>query len=98
MAMAWRFFRITGETFSENLKKAWQVYKLSKVMKKQIVQFYYQKINGEIRQAFGTLQEDMISDKMKGSDKKANQLLFTYYDTEKECFRSFKKFNLIRIA
>ena len=36
MTSAWRMFRVTGESFSECLKKAWQVYKLAKAMKSQV--------------------------------------------------------------
>ncbi|MDD6210525.1 MAG: SH3 beta-barrel fold-containing protein [Bacteroidales bacterium] len=99
MFNAWRFFRVTGECFADCLKKAWQVYKLAKEMKNSTVQFFYQKVNGEIRQAFGTMRDDVISDKIKGNDnRKKNEDMFTYWDCEKDSFRSFKKFNLIRIA
>ena len=30
MSMAWRFFKVTGESFSECLKRAWQVYRLAR--------------------------------------------------------------------
>lgn len=99
MKNAWRFFRVTGESFAECLKRAWAIYKLSKEMKSRTVQFFYQKVSGEVRQAFGTMRDDVIADKIKGGDmRKKNDDLFTYYDTEKDSFRSFKKFNLIKIA
>lgn len=98
MTSAWRMFRVTGESFSECLKKAWQVYRLAKAMKSQIVQFFYQKTNGEIRQAFGTMKDEVIHDKIKGTGRRKNEDLLTYWDTEKESFRSFKKFNLIKIV
>ncbi len=98
MKNAHRFFKVTGESFSECLKRAWQVYKLSKAMKTKTVQFFYQKVSGEIRQAFGTMRDDVIHDKVKGTGNKKNEDLFIYWDTEKESFRSFKKFNLIKIA
>lgn len=98
MKNAWRFFKVTGESFSECLKKSWAVYKLAKEMKTKTVQFFYQKVNGEIRQAFGTMAEEVIHDKVKGIGRKPNEDLFIYWDTEKESFRSFKKFNLIKIA
>lgn len=98
MRNAWRMFKVTGQKFSECLRKAWAVYKLGKAMKTQIVEFYYQKMNGEVRQAFGTMQEEVIHDKVKGTGKSKSEDLFTYWDTEKESFRSFKKFNLIKIA
>lgn len=98
MKNAWRFFKVTGESFSECLKKAWQVYRLVKEMKSKTVQFFYQKVSGEIRQAFGTLRDEVIADNVKGTGNRKNEDLFTYWDTEKESFRSFKKFNLVKIA
>lgn len=99
MSNAWRMFRITGESFSECLKRSWLLLKLKMQMKKRTVQFFYQKVNGEIRQAFGTMKDEVIADKIKGNDtRRKNDDLFTYWDCEKEAFRSFKKFNLIKIA
>ena len=99
MSNAWRFFKVTGESFADCLKRAWQVYKLAKEMKKRTVQFFYQKVNGEIRQAFGTMKDEVIADKIKGNDtRRKNDDLFTYWYCEKEAFRSFKKFNLVKIA
>lgn len=99
MSTAWRFFKVTGESFADCLKRAWQVYKLAKEMKKRTVQFFYQKMNGEIRQAFGTMKDEVIADKIKGNNtRKKNDDLLTYWDCEKEAFRSFKKFNLVKIA
>lgn len=95
---AWRMFRITSESFSECLKRAWLLLKLKLQMKKRTVQFFYQKVSGEIRQAFGTLRDEVIADNVKGTGRKPNDNLFTYYDCEKNEFRSFKKFNLIRIV
>ena len=56
MNEAWRMFRITGESFAECLKRSWLLLKLKVQMKKRTVQFFYQKVSGEIRQAFGTLE------------------------------------------
>lgn len=99
MQNAWRFFRVTGESFSDCLKRAWQIYKLSKEMKSKTIEFFYKKVNGEVRQAFGTMKDEVISDKIKGNDtRKKNEDLFTYWDCEKEAFRSFKKFNLVKVA
>lgn len=95
---AWRMFKVTGESFAECLKKAWLLLKLKSTMKKKTVQFFYQKVSGEIRQAFGTLEESVISESVKGTGRKSNENLFTYFDKEKNEFRSFKKFNIIRIA
>ena len=97
MTDAWRY-RITGESFSESLKRAWTLLKLKAQMKQRTVQFFYQKVNGEIRQAFGTLKDEVISSIVKGNGRRPSDNLFTYFDTERNEFRSFKKFNLIRIG
>lgn len=95
---AHRMFRITGESFSSCLKKAWQLAKLAKAMRKKVVQFFYIKAStGELRQAFGTLQESVIAGLVKGTGRKPNENLMTYYDKEAQGFRSFKKFNLVKV-
>lgn len=95
---AWRMFRITGESFSECLKRAWMLLRLKTQMKTKTVQFFYQKVSGEIRQAFGTLKEEVIDQHVKGTGRKPNDNLQVYWDTEKEEWRCFKKCNLIKIA
>lgn len=96
MRTAWQIFKATGKTFSESLKKAWLCAKLKFKMHNQIVEFHYEKINGDIRQAFGTLQDKYFAD-LKGTERKKNDLCLTYFDTEKNEFRSFKKFNILTI-
>ena len=98
MSEAWRMFRITGESFAECLKRAWQLTKLAKAMKTKVVQFFYIKAStGELRQAFGTLQSSVIDGLVKGTGRKQNDNCITYYDCEKQQFRSFKKFNLVKV-
>lgn len=93
MFMAWRFFRITGETFAECLKKAWENIKLVQCMRVGIVRFYFQKVDGTIREAWGTLKN--VEDKVKGDRRTKNETIQVYFDTERQEFRSFKRFNLI---
>lgn len=42
------------------MKVAWANYKLKQAMKNKIVRFYYRKVSGEIREAFGSLQEKLL--------------------------------------
>lgn len=98
MQEAWRMFRITGESFATCLKRAWQLAKLAKAMKTKVVQFFYVKAStGELRQAFGTMQSSVIDGLVKGVGRKQNDNCMTYYDCEKQQFRSFKKFNLAKV-
>ena len=96
MRTAWQMCRATGVTFAECLHKAWQVFKLKIKMRAGIVQFFYLKSStGELRQAFGTLKDDLCPE-TKGDDRKPNKHLVTYYDTVAEGWRSFRMFNFVK--
>lgn len=97
MSLAWQFVKRNGYTMSEALKCAWANVKLRAALNKRIVKFYFQKVNGEIREAYGTLKTELISE-TKGDDRKRNDTVQVYFDTEKSEYRCFKKANLIRIA
>lgn len=93
MKTAWNFFKITDLSFSECLKKAWANFKLVKKMQTGIVRFYFQKIDGTLREAFGTLRN--VQDKVQGDRRTKNENVQVYFDTEKQEFRCFKKWNLV---
>ena len=97
MTAAWSFVRKNGYTMTEALKVAWANFKLRKAMTTKIVRFYFRKIDGSIREAFGTLAENIVPP-TQGSDRKRNDSCQVYYDTEKADWRCFKKANLISIA
>ena len=71
MRIAWQLVRKNGFTMSEALKTAWLNFKLKMKMRYGIVKFYYQKISGEIREAYGTLRADLMP-QTKGADRKSN--------------------------
>lgn len=98
MTMAWQFVKRNGFTMSEALHAAWLNFKLKVAMAVRIVKFYFQKVDGSIREAYGTLRSDLIPE-VKGDDKrKKNDTVQVYFDTEKGEFRCFKVANLVRIA
>jgi hypothetical protein len=96
MSMAWRFAKTTGENFADCLRQAWQNFKLVAAMRARIVRFYYRKVDGSIREAWGTLHADLIPP-TTGGDRKRNDTVQTYFDTERGEYRSFKRFNLVSI-
>ena len=96
MTLAWRFVRQNGYTMSEALKTSWLNYRLVNALKAEIVEFYYQKVDGTIRQAFGTLQSDRLP--QTAGTKKSVDSCQVYFDTEKGEWRSFKKCNLYHIG
>lgn len=97
MSLAWQFVKRNGFTMSEAMKAAWLNMKLKFAMKQKIVKFYYQKVSGEIREAYGTLKENIVP-ATQGTGRKQNDTLFTYFDTERGEWRSFKRANLLRIV
>ena len=97
MAMAWTFVKRNGMNMSEAMKAAWANMKLMRAMKTRIVKFYFQKVDGSIREAYGTLKSELVPE--TGSSNRAkNDTIQVYFDTEKQSWRSFKKANLIKIA
>lgn len=97
MKLAWQMVRKNGYSMSEALKVAWLNMKLKMQMKQKIVRFYYRKVSGEVREAFGSLQESLLPE-TKGIGRKPNDTLFIYFDTERGEYRSFKRANLLSIG
>lgn len=97
MRQAWVFVRKNGFSMSEALKVAWLNAKVKMAMKSRIVKFYFQKIDGSIREAYGTLKEELLPP-TQGTGRKPNDSVQVYYDSEREEYRCFKKANLIRMA
>lgn len=97
MSLAWQFVKRNGFTMSEALKVAWANIKLKAAMKQRIVKFYFQKVDGSIREAYGTLKENLIP-ATSGDNRKRNDTIQVYFDTERQEYRCFKKANLISIC
>lgn len=98
MQMAWQFVKRNGFTMSEALRAAWLNFKLKVRMAVAIVKFYFQKVDGSIREAYGTLRTDIMPATSGNDNRRKNDTVQTYFDTEKSEFRCFKRANLIRIA
>lgn len=84
----------TGKTFAICLAKAWQLYRLSKRMKKEVVNFAYEKADGTLRKAKGTLKD--VQNLIKGTGSE-NYKTVKYFDIDAGGFRSFKVENLISV-
>lgn len=97
MNQSWMLVKVYGFSMAEAMKQAWQILKLKAALKNGIVKFFYQKLDGSVRTAWGTLKDGLIPE-TKSTGHKRNESLITYYDNEKASFRSFKVANFIRIA
>ncbi|TXF75920.1 SH3 beta-barrel fold-containing protein [Chryseobacterium sp.] len=86
----------TGKAFAVCLSKAWQLYRLSKEMAtKEEVCFTYEKKDGTLRKAYGTLKN--VAQFVKGNGVQTPKV-FNYWDLEAAAFRSFKVENFIAVV
>lgn len=97
MRQAWQMVKRNGLTMAEALRVAWLNFKLRIKMMAGIVKFYFTKVDGTLREAYGTLKTELLP-ASKNTERKTNPTIQTYYDTEQNAFRCFKVANLARIA
>lgn len=95
MRRAWQIARTTGKAFAVALSKSWQLYRLTKRMREGVVRFAYEKKDGTLRHAAGTLKNTGLL--VKGTGKPDDGQTFKYYDVEAHGFRSFRVENFITI-
>ena len=98
MCLAWQMVKRNGYSMSEALKTAWMNIKLKAAMKERIVKFYFQKVDGSIREAYGTLKDSMLPDSKGTDSRKKSDTVQTYFDTERGEYRCYKVANLVKIA
>ena len=95
MRRAWQIARSTGKAFAVCLSKAWALYRLTKQMRGGVVRFAYEKADGTLRKAVGTLHE--VAATVKGTGHPNEALTIRYYDIEAGGWRSFRVENLITV-
>lgn len=95
MNLAWQFVKRNGYSLSEALRTAWANVKLRAEMRHRIVRFYFRKVDGTMREAFGTLSDRIVSPTSGTSARRTNDTVQIYYDTERQEWRCFKKANLV---
>ena len=81
MCRAWHLFRSTEKTFAVCLSKAWALWRLTRQMRADVVRFAYEKADGSLRKACGTLRG--VASTVK------------YYDVEAAGWRSFRVENFV---
>lgn len=98
MNYAHHMYATANYTWSAALKKAWTLYRLVKAMRKGVVKFYFEKVDGSARVAYGTLCNLPAGITFKRGSKAPNFSTLCYWDTKKNAFRSFRVENFIAIA
>ena len=97
MQTAWMFVKEEGYSMGEAMHVAYLNYNLRSMMYKGHVRFVFRKLNGEVREACGTLLSGVFDNAIMGTGHhtpKRNQL---YWDDENNGFRSFRKSRLVSI-
>lgn len=93
--MAHAVMKRTGATLSEALKMAWKAARIYSDLLLGEVKFTYRKLNGEIRNAVGTLKNIDYLRKTTGNAYQRPADVLCYFDIEKKAFRSFTIQSLI---
>ena len=83
MCLAWQMVKRNGYSMSEALKTAWLNIKLKAQMKERIVKFYFQKVDGSIREAYGTLKESLLPPTKGTENRKKSDTVQTYMTRRK---------------
>ena len=93
MRRAWQIARTTGKAFAVALSKSWQLYRLTQRLRAGVVRFAYEKADGTLRKALGTLKDTAVL--VKGAGRPDDGRTVRYYDVEADGWRSFKVENFI---
>ena len=92
---AYKIMQATGKAFAVCLSKAWALYRLAKKMRlNKEVHFTYEKKDGTLRRAIGTLKN--VSEFVKGTGKTSVGVVH-YFDVEAKWFRCFRAENLVAV-
>ena len=95
MRRAWTLFRSTGKAFAVCLSRAWALYRLTKRLTVVVVRFAYEKADGSLRKACGTLHD--VASTVKGTGRPDDGQTVKYYDIEAHGWRSFKVENFVTV-
>lgn len=99
MKLAWAIRRKNPEhRLADCQISAWKVVLLYQALRQGSVRFSFQKQNGEIRQAIGTLKPDMFIQPPKTTEQSAQLTLVRYFDMEKNAIRSFRADQIKQVA
>lgn len=93
MTDAVRFVRENNFTQKEALRTAWRNLKLCKKMTEGVVRFVFKKVNGDFRDAHGTLMNGAVP--ATNGTRRTNDTCQTYFDIDRNEWRCYKKSNLL---
>lgn len=99
LSLAWAIRRQNQFlTWGQCQTQAWQVVRLRAVLRAGATRFTFQKQDGEVREAYGTLNPNLFKYEMKGSDRAENLTAIKYFDLDKQAWRSFRAERILQVA
>lgn len=100
MRLAWRLYEHNKRAIrlGDCMAAAHKVLRLNEAMQHGLVRFTFQKINGEVRNAIGTLRPDLFVAPPPTVEEPEGLTLVRYYDVEKNGIRSFRAERIVRVA
>lgn len=98
MKYAHQLARTTNKSWKICMLKAWELYRLAKKMRQGIVKFAFEKVDGTVRHAKGTLANMPAGVSVNGKRlAKPSYKTFAYFDVDKNEMRCFKIENLVTV-
>lgn len=98
MKYAHQLYKSTKKSWKFCMLKAWELYRLAKKMRQGVVTFAFEKVDGTMRVAHGTLSNTPAGFSIVGKRMtKPSYKTFAYFDTDKKEMRCFKIENLVTI-
>ena len=99
LSLAWAIRRQNQFlTWGQCQAQAWQVVRLRAALRTGATRFTFQKQDGEVREAYGTLNPSLFQYEHKGSDRAENPTAIKYYDLDKNAWRSFRAERILKVA
>lgn len=99
LTLAWTIYRQNQFlTFGQCQASAWKVAKLRVALRAGETRFTFQKTDGEVRTAVGTLNTSLFTYQHKGTDRAESVAVVKYFDLDKKAWRSFRAERILSIA
>ncbi len=79
-------------------RSAWKAARLRAALRTGPARFTFTKETGEVREALGTLNNDLFQYEYKGSGRTESKTAIRFFDLEKNAFRSCKAERILQVA
>lgn len=99
LLMAWAIRRQNQFlTWGQCQAQAWKVIRLRAALRVGVASFTFQKNDGEVREAKGTLNAQLFQYEHKGTDRSESLTVVKYFDLDKNAWRSFRAERILTVA